>query len=89
MSRCASVSLASYVSLLFFSINYGSSVGNLTFMLSLYSLEFRFVEFIFMKLCIDILRHLWMTESLHCCVMGSPPNMGRGPQGSHSARSEP
>jgi hypothetical protein len=30
-----------------------------------------------------------MTESLHCCVMGSPPNMGQGPRGSRSARSEP
>jgi hypothetical protein len=89
MSRCTSVALACYVSLLVFSINFGSSVGNLTLMSSLYSLEFRSGKFILVKFCVDVLRHLRTSGSLHCCVMGSPPNMGRGPWGSRSARSEP
>jgi hypothetical protein len=62
MSRCASVALACYVSLLCFSINSGSSVGNLTLMSSLYSLEFRSGEFILVKFCVDVLHHLRTTE---------------------------
>jgi hypothetical protein len=89
MSRSTSVELEHYVFLLCFSINFESFVGNITLMLSLYSLEFQSGKFILLKFCIDILRHLQTTESLHCCIMGYPPNMGWGPWGSRNAKSKP
>jgi hypothetical protein len=89
MPRGASVSLECYVTLLCFSINSRSFVGNLTLMSSLYSLEFRSGEFILVKSHVDILHNLQMTQSLQCCVMGSSPNMGWGLRGSRSDRSEP
>jgi hypothetical protein len=58
-------------------------------MSSLHFRGFCYGEFVLVKSYIDILRHLRMSEPLHCCTMGSPLNMGWGPQGSRSARSEP
>jgi hypothetical protein len=89
MSRGTSVLLARSVSLLRFSINSRSSVGNSTHMPSLNSLEFWSGEFILAKSRVIVLYHLQMPESLRCCIMGSPSNTGRGLRGSQSARSEP
>jgi hypothetical protein len=58
-------------------------------MSSLHSRGFWYGEFVLVKSCIDVLHHLRMSGPLHCCAMGSPLNMGRGPRGSRSARPEP
>jgi len=54
----------------------------------LHSHGFWYGEFVLVKSCIDILHHLRTSRPLHCCAMGSPLNMGRGPWGSCSARSK-
>jgi hypothetical protein len=56
---------------------------------SLNPLEFWSGEFILAKSHVIVLYHLQTPESLRCCIMGSPSNMGQGLRGSQSARSEP
>jgi hypothetical protein len=89
MSRCASVAWTCYVLLLHFFYKfwefYGKSYAYAELIISRISVW----KFILVKFCMGVLRHPRTSGLLHYCVMGSPLDMGQGPRGSCSARSEP